>query len=88
MTNTKPFIDSSLPNPFLGAIVPDAWRGATADVPNIHGDVYAKCLEAVQTVRKHERSASVLILGEQGSGKTHLLARLQRRLTDTETYPD
>ncbi|MCM2369019.1 AAA family ATPase [Aporhodopirellula aestuarii] len=88
MANANAVVDSSLPNPFLGGIVPDAWRGATADVPEIHGDVYSQCLAAVQTVRTQQQSSSVLIHGEQGSGKTHLLARLQRRLTDTDTYPD
>ena len=88
MTKSTPAIDSSLPNPFLGGIVPDAWRGAAADVAEIHSDVYARCLTAVNTVRRESRSAAVLIHGEQGSGKTHLLARLQRQLTDTETYPD
>ncbi|MFG0289221.1 MAG: ATP-binding protein [Rhodopirellula sp. JB044] len=87
-TSASTAVDRSLPNPFLGGIVPDAWRGATADVPEIHGDVYARCLAAVQTVRTRQQSSSVLIHGEQGSGKTHLLARLQRRLTDAETYPD
>jgi len=88
MTKSNPAIDPSLPNPFLGGIVPDAWRGAAADVAEIHSDVYAQCLAAVKTVRSESRSAAVLIHGEQGSGKTHLLARLQRQLTDTETYPD
>jgi hypothetical protein len=88
MSNPRSSIDPSLPNPFLGGIVPDAWRGAATDVAAIHSDVYAQCLAAVQTVRHEHRSASVLIHGEQGSGKTHLLARLQRHLTDTETYPD
>lgn len=80
-------IDSTLPNPFLGSIVPDAWRGASANVPEIHADVYSKCLDAVRIVRQEQRSASVLIHGEQGSGKTHLLARLHQQLTDTKTYP-
>ncbi|XZE55347.1 ATP-binding protein [Planctomycetaceae bacterium SH139] len=78
----------SLPNPFLGGIVPDAWRSSAADVREIHSDVFELCLRAVETVRQEARSSSVLIFGEQGSGKTHLLARLQRQLTDTETYPD
>lgn len=88
MIKSTPAMDPSLPNPFLGGIVPDAWRGAAADVAEIHSDVYAQCLAAVNTVRDQGRSAAVLIHGEQGSGKTHLLARLQRQLTDTETYPD
>lgn len=81
-------IAKSLPNPFLGGIVPDAWRGATVDVPEIHGDVFQQCLAAVARVRDVGQSTSVLIHGEQGSGKTHLLSRLQRQLTDRDTYPD
>ncbi|WP_417748107.1 ATP-binding protein [Rosistilla oblonga] len=89
MAARKMKIDPSMPNPFLGSIVPDAWRGASADVPEIHADVFSKCLDAVRIVRNEQRSASVLIHGEQGSGKTHLLARLHEHLTDTKKkYPD
>lgn len=89
MTQSTDFtITKSLPNPFLGGIVPDAWRGSAADVAQIHADVFAQCLAAVDRVRASGESASVLVHGEQGSGKTHLLSRLQRHLTDRETYPD
>ncbi len=82
MTAKTPIVDSSFSNPFLGGIVSDAWRSAEADVPDIHGTVFAKCLEAVEVVRHSEQSSAVVVFGEQGSGKTHLLSRLQRRLTD------
>ncbi len=81
-------ISKSLPNPFLGGVVPDAWRGSAADVGQIHAEVFQQCLAAVGRVREYGESSSVLIHGEQGSGKTHLLSRLQRQLTDRETYPD
>ena len=88
MATATSILDASLPNPFLGGIVPDAWRSSAADVREIHSDVFGLCLRAVDSVRQEARSSSVLIFGEQGSGKTHLLARLQQQLTDTETYPD
>ena len=66
-----------IPNPFRDTIVTDAWSPSSIDVPEIHAKVFKTCCDALETVHREQRSNSVLIHGEPGSGKTHLLARLR-----------
>lgn len=68
-------------NPFRDAIVANPWDGARVDVPSIHGDVFDECLRGIEHVRQSGGSAGLLIHGEAGSGKTHLLSRLRGELT-------
>ncbi|SFI46766.1 P-loop NTPase family protein [Planctomicrobium piriforme] len=68
-------------NPFRDAIVADPWRNQQGDVPAIHHAVFEQCLEGLAHVRRQQHSAGLLIHGEAGSGKTHLLSRLRAQLT-------
>jgi hypothetical protein len=70
----------SISNPFRSAIVADPWHWDVIDVPEIHKDAFDLCRRALEHVRLHHQSTSVLLYGEAGSGKTHLLARLQAYL--------
>ena len=72
----------NIPNPFRASVVADPWKEAEADVPNIHGAEFQACCDAVEYVRSSGSSAGLLIHGQAGSGKTHLLARLRQRLAD------
>jgi hypothetical protein len=72
-------------NPFRNRIVADPWRPSGADVAEIHSNAFALCCNALNTVRKEGRSSSVLLYGETGSGKTHVLNRLQHH---TLTLPN
>ncbi len=69
-------------NPFRSSILTDAWRGSEVTVPQIHADVFDDCLQAIEQVAADRRSTSLLIHGEAGSGKTHLLSRLRAHLCD------
>jgi hypothetical protein len=71
---------SSIANPFRSAIVADPWHWDVVDVPEIHKEAFALCRHALEYVRTEHQSTSVLLYGEAGSGKTHLLARLQAYL--------
>ncbi len=71
-------------NPFRDGIVADPWHIQFGDVPGIHHAVYEQCLQGLQHVRQRRRSAGLLIHGEAGSGKTHLLSRLRSDLTPHE----
>jgi len=64
-------------NPFRNRIVADPWRPGGADVAEIHSNAFDLCCRALNTVRKEGRTTSVLLYGETGSGKTHVLNRLQ-----------
>lgn len=69
-------------NPFRSIIVSDAWQSGGVDVSDIHADDFEKCCEAVEHVRRERSSTGLLIHGEPGAGKTHLLSRLRRHLVD------
>ncbi len=67
-------------NPFREKIVTDPWHPSQTDIRPINGEAFRLCLEALRVVKKEHRTTSVLLYGEAGSGKTHLLARLQTSL--------
>lgn len=71
---------TSVPNPFRSAIVADPWHWDVVDVPEIHQAAFDLCRRALHYVRTERQSTSLLLYGEAGSGKTHLLARLQAYL--------
>jgi hypothetical protein len=72
---------STLANPFRENVVQNAWQNP-ADVPEIHDDVFRACLEGVDSASKGVPD-SLVIFGPAGSGKTHLLTRVQRHLAET-----
>ncbi|MEW6264382.1 MAG: ATP-binding protein [Thermodesulfobacteriota bacterium] len=74
---------SALDNPFRQNIVADAWRPAEVDVPEIHREAFETCDRAYELVKSGRMSRSVFLHGPAGSGKTHLLGRLQKHLTQT-----
>jgi len=67
-------------NPFRDAIVASPWTSAPTDLSEIHNTTFDACLRGLDDVRTGKRSSAVLIHGEAGSGKTHLLGRLRSRL--------
>lgn len=71
---------NTLPNPFRSVIVSDPWQFLETDVSSIHESAFKRCLEAVATVRAQHQTTCLLVYGEAGSGKTHLLARLYAQL--------
>ncbi len=69
-------------NPFRDGIVGDAWDGkADQDVTSIHNKEFEECLKAMDYVLKTDNNAGLIIYGAAGSGKTHLVRRLRKRLT-------
>ncbi len=78
---------ASLPNPFRDSVVLDAWQ-SPADVPEIHQGAFEACLLGVDAAASGVPD-SLLIYGPAGSGKTHLLTRVQRHLAETaQKAPD
>jgi hypothetical protein len=71
-------------NPFRDIIVASPWEATRVDVPAIHSSVFDECRRGLDFVRQSRRSGSLLMHGEAGSGKTHLLSRLRERLTPRE----
>ncbi|RPJ19615.1 MAG: ATP-binding protein [Desulfobacteraceae bacterium] len=77
----NPFV--AIPNPFRQSIVKDAWE-SLQDVPEIHAQAFDTCCRAFENVRTSKHCDSVLLHGGAGSGKTHLLSRLQRHWTTSQ----
>jgi hypothetical protein len=71
---------AAIPNPFRQTIVKDAWE-SLQDVPEIHAQAFETCCRAFENVGTSRHCDSVLLHGGAGSGKTHLLSRLQRHWT-------
>jgi hypothetical protein len=68
---------AGIDNPFRVTVVPDPWQPNVGDVTEIHERPFHACVEALEAVRHEGQTRSVLLFGEPGSGKTHLLRRLR-----------
>jgi hypothetical protein len=78
---------ASLPNPFRDNVVQDAWQ-SPVDIAEIHADAFEACRAGIASASRGVAD-SLLIYGAAGSGKTHLLARVQRHLAETaRSAPD
>lgn len=72
-------------NPFLNISVGEneIWADEEAtfsDVPSIHGDVFDQLLDEFEQVDADHISRVRFLVGEAGTGKSHLFARLRRNL--------
>jgi hypothetical protein len=68
-------------NPYRANVVQDAWQNP-ADVPEINAEAFQACLDGIASAANGIPD-SLLVFGPAGSGKTHLLTRLQRHLLNT-----
>ena len=71
---------ATLSNPFSNWIVGDPWDAEEGDVSEIGRKAFQTCLEAIETTAHKHKSTAVLLYGEPGSGKTHLIRRLRTHL--------
>jgi hypothetical protein len=81
MTLSKLLVD--IPNPFGDGIVGNPWHfdvKQTPDIESIHAPAFGTCLRLLMRDVRANGQSSLLIAGPAGSGKTHLVARLRRRL--------
>ncbi|HEX8254037.1 MAG TPA: ATP-binding protein, partial [Thermoanaerobaculia bacterium] len=76
----------TLRNPFLQNRVDTAWdtRSIASDVPAINDDAFQQVLRTIADVRSSRQSHGLLLSGEPGSGKTHLLNRVRRWIQQDE----
>lgn len=69
------------PDPFERRAAASAWEvRREADVESIHAAETRRLLELVEAVRADGRTRAVMVTGQPGFGKTHLLGRLKARL--------
>jgi hypothetical protein len=76
----------TLRNPFLQNRVDTAWdvRSIASDVPAINDEAFQHVLRTIAEVRESRQSHGLLLAGEPGSGKTHLLNRVRRWIQQDE----
>lgn len=76
----------TLRNPFLQNRVDTAWdaRSIASDVPAINDAAFQHVLRTIADVRSSRQSHGLLLFGEPGSGKTHLLNRVRRWIQQDE----
>lgn len=70
-------------NPFIGLATleeADLWRGNLPDCPSPHRSAMALVQSALAEIERGKRVCSLVILGEMGTGKTHFLAQVWRKL--------
>ena len=68
---------ADVPNPFARDVVGSPLDDARGDVPRINVHAKKECLKLIERVASQRQSGSLLLFGEPGSGKTHLLSRLR-----------
>jgi AAA ATPase domain len=64
-------------NPFSDAAVGSVWDGRPVDVPEIHAEVSARLAQMVEERARGHHHRCVLLYGDAGSGKTHVMRRLR-----------
>ena len=72
-------------NPFRSTSVGDPWQAEVIDVPEYNGKATRVVLETLDEVRSTGRSGMCMILGDAGTGKTHVLSRL-RSIAEENKY--
>jgi len=73
-------------NPFRNAVVGDPWGLAEADVGDIGWQAFEACCKAIATTLAEHRTSAVLVRGEPGSGKTHIIRRLRVHLAENPDH--
>ena len=74
-------------NPFISSSTGDPWKSQFSDVPSINQYVFQGLIDILHQLSNDPSiSCSCLVLGEVGSGKTHLICRLLAA-SATPKYP-
>lgn len=76
----------NVPNPFDQSIVCDVWA-RTPTLPDLHQRALHLGLRCLEDVKQSQKTTSLLIHGEAGSGKTHLVTRLRDEVANLPSPP-
>jgi hypothetical protein len=72
----------AIANPFVSNRVDSAWDRDAVDVEAINRTAFQRCSETIDLVHSTGQCRGLLLAGEPGSGKTHLLQRLRRHVQE------
>lgn len=70
-------------NPFLTPKLDDTARLPAGDVPELHAPVLGRCGQMLEHARQSGQGIGLFVVGEAGSGKSHLIAQLRGQLAAT-----
>lgn len=90
MSPSTPFNQPAIPfqpNPFTNIATGSPWIDSPADVASINREAFQLLINGLRQTRLGHDPISIVVTGEPGSGKTHLLSRLKRYL-ETQTGGD
>src|SRR5689334_2215054 len=73
-------LSPTIRNPFLDIKADHTDTLPPGDVPELHADIYASMRDAVGHARQIGQGFGLVVVGEAGSGKSHLIARLRKHL--------
>jgi hypothetical protein len=73
-------------NPFGEHALGSPWKDTPVDVPSINDAPFRAILQALSQMRMGGRGTSMVMTGEPGSGKTHLLSRLRKSIAADVAY--
>jgi len=65
-------------NPYKTPVISDPFTNEIIDVENINKKAFDHIIEELKFVKKSGESKILVLQGEPGSGKSHLLARVYR----------
>ena len=67
-------------NPFLVSKADDTVKLPAGDVPDLHAPILGQCIQRLADARACGQSLGFTVIGETGSGKSHMIAQLRRHL--------
>ena len=72
-------------NPFASSAAPNPWDNTSPDLDSLNRDVFDRIAQMVLNKRREPESPMAgLVLGEAGSGKTHMLKRLLKTIRERD----
>lgn len=72
-------------NPFASSAAPNPWDNTSPDLDVLNRDVFDRIAQMMRDKRRAPESPMAgLVLGEAGSGKTHMLKRLLKTIRERD----
>src|SRR5206468_2402730 len=81
-------VRTTLPNPFRQRSVNDLWQSLETDLPALYQQSLIRFDEAFDKLRAQHNGLTLLLHGEAGAGKSHLLARFRADITELNYTSD
>lgn len=81
-------VRATLPNPFRQRTIADLWQMPELDSLSLHQASFESCCSVFADLRANSQTTSLLLYGEPGNGKSHLLARIINSFSQANSSND